>query len=470
MKESQNVEFKQSWRDEYLKWLCGFANAEGGVLIIGRNDKGETVGVEEASKLLAELPNKIRDLLGIIANVRLKQENGKEIIEIHVEPYPGPINYKGEFHYRSGSTKQVRKGVALETFLLRKQGRHWDSVPVPYAKEEDLDVSAFKHFEKAAAKSGRMDTAILEDSPHRILENLNLLEAGLLRRAAVLLFHKNPERFIPGAYVKIGFFRNDADLIYQDEVHGNLFEQAHKTLDLLLTKYMKAYIHYEGITRVERFLFPPEALRELILNALVHRDYGSGSPIQIRVYEDQLWIANDGVLPPGWTVEHLLSSHSSKPHNPLIAGAFFRTGDIEAWGRGIEKVRIACEENSTDFPTFRFEPSGLMVFFKGRISVEAAVSETSVKTSVELLDGVGNLSGKRRESVGITSGKILAACRKNPSITISEMAKLIGVTERSIQRNLRKLQARGLLLRVGGRKEGRWEVIKNGELKIRNGA
>ncbi|ABW66060.1 ATP-binding protein [Desulfosudis oleivorans] len=375
-----------------------------------------------------------------------------------VNPYPSPISYKGEYHYRSGSTKQQLKGAALETFLLRKQGRHWDSVPTPYAKEEDLDANAFKQFRRAAAKSGRMDASVLEDSPRRILENLNLIEGGHLRRAAVLLFHETPERFITGAYVKIGFFRTDADLIYQDEVQGNLFDQARKTLDLLLTKYMKAYIRYEGITRVERFLFPPEALRELILNALVHRDYGSGAPIQIRVYEDQLWIANDAIIPPDFTVEHLLSRHVSKPHNPLIAGAFFRTGDIESWGRGIEKVRTACEENGTDFPSFRFEPTGLMVMFKGRIPVEEA---TPTETEA---------SGKRRENVGKVSGKILDACRENPSITIPEMAELIGITERSIQRNIQKLKTDGFLCRVGGRKEGHWEVTgENGELKMENG-
>lgn len=449
MKESQVVEFKESWRDEYLKWLCGFANAEGGVLIIGKNDKGETVGVEQTAKLLEDLPNKIRDVLGIIADIQLIQTDGKDILEIHVEPYPAPISCRGEFHYRSGSTKQVLKGVALETFLLRKQGRHWDSLPVPYVAEQELDPNAFKYFRQAAAKSGRMDATILEDKSHRILENLNLIEGSYLRRAAVLLFHETPERFVPGAYVKIGFFRTDADLLYQDEVYGNLFEQARKTLDLLLTKYMKAYIHYEGVTRIDRFLFPPEALRELILNALVHRDYGSGTPIQIRVYDDQLWISNDGFLPPGWTVEHLLSSHVSKPYNPLIAGAFFRTGDIESWGRGIEKVRAACVENHTDFPSFRFEPTGLMVFFKGQLPVETLIPETKMKT-VE-------------QTVGETVAQILRLLHENPNITQKSLSQELQLSIRGIEWNLAKMKRNGLIRRVGPNKGGYWEVLKEFE-------
>lgn len=103
---------------------------------------------------------------------------------------------------------------------------------------EGLDPAAFKHFRKAGARSGRVDAAVLQDSNTVILDNLQLREGDYLRRAAMLLFHETPERFVPGAYVKIGFFRNDADLAYQDEVHGNLFLQAEKTLDLLLTKYM----------------------------------------------------------------------------------------------------------------------------------------------------------------------------------------------------------------------------------------
>jgi ATP-dependent DNA helicase RecG len=131
MKESQQVEWKSAWRDDYLRWICGFANAEGGKLVIGRDDRGMAVGVSNARQLLEELPNKIRDVLGIMADVRLVKEARKELVEIRVEPYPSPISYKGEYHYRSGSTKQELKGAALERFLLKKRGRHWDDAPEP---------------------------------------------------------------------------------------------------------------------------------------------------------------------------------------------------------------------------------------------------------------------------------------------------------------------------------------------------
>ena len=122
-KENQNIEFKRSWRDEYLKWICGFANADGGVLVIGCNDKGVVTGLTNAAKLLKDIPNKVRDILGIMVDVNLREEAGEETLEIVVEPYPYPVSYKGEYHYRSGSTKQELKGAALDRFLLKKRGR-----------------------------------------------------------------------------------------------------------------------------------------------------------------------------------------------------------------------------------------------------------------------------------------------------------------------------------------------------------
>ena len=111
--------------DDYLKWICGFANARGGVLEIGRNDKGKVIGLKDPERLLEELPNKLRDLLGIVADIELLKENRKPYLRITVEPYPVPISYHGEYHYRSGSTRQVLKGAALDRFLLGKMGKRW---------------------------------------------------------------------------------------------------------------------------------------------------------------------------------------------------------------------------------------------------------------------------------------------------------------------------------------------------------
>ena len=123
--ESQNIEYKESWRDEYLKWVCGFANAQGGTIYIGVRDDGRVVGVKNAKKLLEDIPNKIQTGLGIIADVNKHTENGFAYIEIKVEPSSFPISYHGEFHYRSGATKQQLTGIALSQFIMKKTGVRW---------------------------------------------------------------------------------------------------------------------------------------------------------------------------------------------------------------------------------------------------------------------------------------------------------------------------------------------------------
>ena len=126
-KENQDTEFKQSWRDEYIKWICGFANAKGGWIYIGVDDNGVVVGIDNTKNLLESIPNKVRDILGIVVDLKMLIEDNKEYLEIQVESYPYPVSYKGQYHYRTGSSKQELKGSALDKFLLAKQGKRWDA-------------------------------------------------------------------------------------------------------------------------------------------------------------------------------------------------------------------------------------------------------------------------------------------------------------------------------------------------------
>ena len=114
---------------------------------------------------------------------------------------------------------------------------------------------------------------------------------------------------------------------YQDEVHGSLIEQVDKTVDLVYTKYLKALIFYDGIQRVEQFMLHQDAFREILLNAIVHKDYSSYNPIQISVYEDKIYIWNDGEMPSGLaSTDKLFMKHSSKPYNPKLVGVLFKSG------------------------------------------------------------------------------------------------------------------------------------------------
>jgi ATP-dependent DNA helicase RecG len=459
MKEDQNIEWKETWRDEYLKWLCGFANAEGGVLVIGRNDKGEPVGVSHAEKLLEDLPNKIRDVLGVMADVRLMKEAGKELVEIRVAPYPSPISCRGEYHYRSGSTKQELKGAALDRFILRKYGRTWDSAPFPNVTIRDLSKTAMALFKKLARQSQRLEQGLLRGSAATLIEKLDLIEGSYLKRAALLLFHPEPNRFFTGAFVKIGYFRGKVDLIYHDEIHGDLFTQAQKVMELLLTKYLKAAISYQGLQRIESYPVPREALREAILNALIHRDYANTAPIQIRVYDNRLCIWNPGVLPESWTVRKLFTQHSSCPYNPLVANAFFRAGEIEAWGRGMQQIVDACEAAGTPKPKVTYDPSDLWFefpFSPEYVQIIAAPAEPAGQSANTILKSKEKSREKSREK---NCELLLAQIRNNATVTTAELATSLALSRAGVEKIIRKLKQSESLRRIGPDKGGHWEIL-----------
>ena len=192
MTESQNIEYKRSWRDEYLKWVCGFANAQGGTIYIGIDDAGNVTGIKDVKKLLEDIPNKIQTGLGIVADVNKKTENGKDYLEIKVKPSTFPISYHGEFHYRSGTTKQQLTGIALTEFIMQKTGVRWEDVTVDNIKVSDLDEESFRIFRREALRRKRMTEDELNISNEELLKKLHLMSDGKLKRSAVLLFYHDP--------------------------------------------------------------------------------------------------------------------------------------------------------------------------------------------------------------------------------------------------------------------------------------
>lgn len=223
MIENQDIEFKSVWKDEYLKWICGMANANGGIIYIGKDDKGKVIGVNNAIKLVKEIPNKIKDTMGIIPEVKIEEENDLLYLVIKIDKYPTPISYQGKFYLRSGSNNHEVTGAELDRMMLNKIGRTWDSMPVPNVTISDLDEESIKKFKELAVKNKRLTPEEVAVDNETLLKNLQLFDGEYLTLAAILLFHNNPENWVTGAYTKIGYFKkNDADLIYQDEIMDHL--------------------------------------------------------------------------------------------------------------------------------------------------------------------------------------------------------------------------------------------------------
>lgn len=450
MAESQNIEYKESWRDEYLKWICGFANAQGGMIYIGKNDNGEVCGLKDSKKLLEDIPNKVRNTLGIIADVNLHSTDQGDFIEIVVDPQPYPVSYYGEYHYRSGSTKQQLTGQQLNQFLLKKTGITWDSVPIPNVAVDKIRNDAFDIFREQSVKNGRMSEENVAISNEELLDSLNLInENGDIKRAGVLLFHHNAEKWVPGSYIKIAYFSSDADIEYQDEIHGALISQPDKIVDLLYTKYLKAKIAYNGITRIEKYPFPKAAVREALLNAIAHKDYARLTPIQIRVYNDKLVISNDCVFPDDWTVDDLLSQHKSRPYNPIIANAFYRAGFIESWGRGIQKITESCTKHHCPLPEYHVKKEDFSIVFfaeKSNEGNEESNEGNEVYAISELTRQIMSLTKDKLSSLDKNRLlKILEEHQDNERFNGASVASLLDISEQVARKLLRKAEKVGLL-------------------------
>ena len=370
MPEQQNIEYKQSWHDDYLKWVCGFANAQGGVIFIGKDDNGNVVGVADYKKLMDDIPNKIRNAMGITAEVNLHEEESKYFIEIVTPSYSVPISVRGRYYYRSGSTKQELTGAALNEFLLKKSGKTWDDVIETRATFDDIDEKTVKIFLAASQNTGRLPENDGLDLPE-LFEKLRLTENGQLKRAAIILFSKDPGKFYPSIYVKIGRFgKDDTDIIFQETEEGNLIMLLQAVLNQLNRKFLIRSIGFEGMHRIEKGEYPLAAIREMLLNALVHRNY-MGAPIQIRVYDDKISIWNEGSLPAGLTLAALKRSHSSRPRNPIIADVSFKGGYIDAWGRGTIKIMDTCKEAELPEPEMQEQDGGFIItLFKNNLTQE----------------------------------------------------------------------------------------------------
>ncbi len=448
MPENQNIEWKSKWKDEYLEWICGYANAQGGKIYIGCDDDGNIVGLPNARKLLEDIPNKIRDAMGIIVGVNLLAYGGKEYIEIDVPAYPIGISCKGVYYYRSGSTRQILTGPALEAFLMRKRGATWDNLPLPAFSMADVDDGVIPKFKSLAAKKGRMETSLLDEPKEVLLDKLHLKNGDYLTNAAMLLFSSDPERYQTGAYIKIGYFENDAELLYQDEIHGSILEQVDKALDIIYLKYMRAKIRYEGAQRIERYFVPEAALREALLNAICHKQYQSGIPIQISVYEDRLYVANIGSLPEDWTLENLMQKHASKPYNPNIAHVFYLAGFIESWGRGVEKICHALKADNLPLPEYTIHPGDIMIKF-------TAPEDRIVRLNKQFTD---NLSDNLSDNLPDKERKTLELLLEDPGYTASQLAEKLHVSRVSVTKYLKALKQKGIVERIGSDRSGYWKI------------
>ncbi len=364
LQESETLEFKRQWTDRALEDLAAFANTRGGTLLVGIREDGEIVGAKVDDREIQRIANLIAAHLGITPSIRVVEMEGRPVLDIRVEPALGLVSYRGRYLRRVGTTNRDFAPDELARHLLERSGRTWDGLPSGWTLAE-VDPKALENF----ARLARTKLPYLDPkNPKQTLQNLELLSDGRLKNAGVLLFGKRPQRLFPQAQVRIGIFRGN-QILDSHDFKGTLWQQLEGAMERF-RQVLKVRFEIkveeatlEGLQRKEVWEYPLEALREALINALIHRDYTIPADIQIKIHEDRLEIWNAGELPPPLRPEDLRGPHRSVLRNPLVAQAFYFAGLIERWGTGTTRIIELCRRQGLPEPEFQHQQGGFLVTF-----------------------------------------------------------------------------------------------------------
>jgi ATP-dependent DNA helicase RecG len=305
---------------------------------------------------------------------------------------------------------------------------------------DDIDEATIRKYLRKAEEAGRLPDIDGLSTPE-LLDKLRLTKDRKLKRAAIVLFGKDPGRFYPNTFVKIGKFEDDDFTIrFQEWEDGNIIQVLDKVLRTLDYKFLIRNISFEGMNRIETLEYPVPALREMLLNMLIHRNY-MGAPTQIRVYDNKLTAWNHGTLPEGITLDKLSKSHSSYPRNPTLARACFLGGYIDSWGSGIMKIVNSCKAAGLPTPIMEEDGGGFIVkLFKDRFSEE------------EL------------QKMGLNERQVKAVLhvKEKGKITNAEYQKLNDISDRTASRELEELSQMAVFHKIGDRKTTFYELQYGG--------
>src|SRR3989338_8581619 len=371
-RESGIVEFKEAFDRETVETIGAFANTKGGVVIVGVSDTGQIKGVSVGKATLTDWTNQISQSAEprVIPEIEQLKIESKEIAIIRIKEYPiKPVSIKGKCFRRVGSSNRAMTAQEISEMHLHSIGSSWDAFPAQGKTVNDIDLKKVARYIKEANANGRRK---IEDEPKDVLHKLEFVKNKRAAWAAILVFGKEPQRPLSQSAVHCGRFKIDKTQILDDlMIEANLINQVDEVIKFV-TRHISVRYEFEGKPkRKEVWEYPLEALREAVINAIVHRDYSISSNVQVEIYDDRIEIWNPGGLLPGITVEDLYKKeHKSVTRNKLIAQIFYDIGYIEKYGSGTIKIIELCKQNGLPSPEFKEVFGGFSIIFRKDIFTE----------------------------------------------------------------------------------------------------
>lgn len=439
--ESDTTEFKESFDREVVVTAGAFANSRGGTIFIGITDRGNIVGTLIGTESFKEWANTISQSTEprLVPEIEELSLEGKPVVAIHIKENPlKPVSVRGRCYRRVGSSNRVMQPYEIAEMHERAIGSSWDFTPVPHATLADLDVGKITLYIQKANETGRRDIASGE-SPQDVLKKIGLVRDNVPTWAAVMLFGKNPQRFLSQATIHCGLFGPDEISVLDDRmVQGTVIDQVNDAMEFIRKNIRVAFVMTGEPERKQVWDYPVEALREAVINAVCHRNYTISSSVEIRIMEDSLKVWSPGRLAYGITLPELLASHSSVLRNKGIAQIFYDIAWIERWGSGIQKIRTACADAKLPEPVFQ-EDQGFSVIFKKDIFNEEYLGQ---------------------QGLNDRQIKAVAFIREHGKITNSEFQILASIKKRQATKDLNDLEERQVISRVGKTGKGTHYIFK----------
>lgn len=435
--ESEGVEFKASFNDETIISLVAFANSKGGIVYLGVSDKGEVKGVQLGKETLAEWLNEIKNKTTpvLIPDCEVVLVESKQIVTISISEYPvKPVAFKGRYYKRTGNSNHLLSVSEVANLHLLSLNSSWDYY---FDNSHSLSDISLDKVKKAITQMQRNDISVTENA-FDFLFKYDLVRENKLSNAAFLLFKEKSSAITT---IELGRFQSDIIIKDSDRTKEDVLTQIEQVLSFVRKHINKEIIITDQSRNTQKWQYPMEAIREIVINMIVHRDYRSSSDSIVKVFNDKIEFYNPGRLPDNISIENLLSNnYRSTPRNKLIADFCKDLGLIEKYGSGIRRILSIFEKSGLPNPAFQNISDGFMV----TVYAEKVIDKVIEKASIYL--------NKNQHEV-------MLLLHENPYATSAQLSDLMGVSQRKIFLNIKFLKENGFIIRDGSTKSGSWKVI-----------
>ena len=443
LKESETIELKSSFQDEVIQSLVAFSNSKGGKVFIGVDDKGRVLGTIIGKETVQQWINeiKVKTEPSIIPDAEIIEDKGKTIVVLSVSEYPiKPVSVKGRYYKRIGNANHLMSAAEVANSHLQTVNSSWDFYLRPQKSIKDI---SFEKLQKVIDTITRRKPDNNISSVEEFLLKNELVKGDVITNACYLLFCKDENLYTT---IQMGHFTSET--IIKDDVSSSndILSQIDEVMSFVIKHINKEIIISGRAENTERWQYPLEGIREIILNMIIHRDYTSPADSIVKVFPDHILFFNPGSLPNNITIEQLLSNtYVSTPRNRQIAKIAKEMGLIEKYGSGIKRVLDIFKDFGLPQPKFELIPGGFAV---------TVFSET-------MANGIKKTDLKTDLKTDVIDKQIISLIANDKSISIPEISRKTGKGGTAIKARLMKLKKAGIIRRIGPAKGGHWVVISN---------